>query len=162
MAKQIITTITDDLDGSAADETVSFAIDGIGYEIDLNGRNAMKLREFLGAYVEAGTRLGRVDSGRHAQISRYTAKASSVPAAANREQNTKIRAWAAENGWQLSDRGRIPQQVVDAYESKTPNPQWLAQQAAAQKVADEVADGKAPAKATRPRRGATTTPAFAG
>lgn len=159
MAKQIITRITDDIDGSEAEETVTFALDGIGYEVDLNGKNALAFREFMSRYMEAGTRTGRVENGRHAQLTRY-AKPPVAQATANRELNTKIRVWAEENGWSLADRGRIPQHIIDAFESKTPNPQWLAKQSAT-KVAEEAA-GEKPAKAAARRRGQVGNPAFAG
>lgn len=151
MAKQIITRITDDLDGGEADETVHFSLDGNGFAIDLSSRNANELRVFLEKYMEAGTRTGRVAAGQHAQINRYV-HGNKQQTGLNREQNQKIRGWAAQNGWELADRGRIPQMIVDAFESKTPNPQWLAEKEAADKVAVEV-------KAPRARKATTKTAA---
>lgn len=148
MAKQIITNIIDDLDGSEANETVSFALDGMGFSIDLNLKNAKALRDFLEKYMEAGTRTGRVE-GKHAQIQGY--RPATLQTTLNREQNQKIRVWAANNGWELSDRGRIPQVVVDAFDTKSPNPEWLAKQNAAKKVEDESKAGaRAPRKAAKP------------
>lgn len=147
MAKQIITNIIDDLDGSEADETVSFALDGVGFDIDLNTKNAKVLRDFLEKYMEAGTRTGRVE-GKHAQIRGY--RPTTVQNTLNREQNQKIRTWAENNGWELADRGRIPQVIIDAFESKTPNPEWLAKQNAAKKVENEIKPGaRAPRKAVK-------------
>lgn len=156
MAKQVITTILDDLDGSEADESVTFALDGVGYEIDLSGKHASELRTFLATYMDAGTRTGRVD-GRYAQVSKYTSTATKVQDLASRDYNQKVRLWAQQNGWPLSDRGRIPQTVVDAFESKTPNPEWAAGQEASKKVEDEVAN-RPP---TRTRRRNLVPPAFA-
>lgn len=153
MAKQIITKMVDDLDGGEADETVHFALDGVGYEIDLSEKNASELRKFLATYQDAGTRTGRVESGKHAQLRTYRPAVAST--GLNRDQNQKIRTWAAQNGWELSDRGRIPQMVVDAYESKTPNPEWLAKQNAARKLADETA---ANGSKTRARKAAKAAP----
>lgn len=160
MAKQLITKVTDDLDGGAADETVHFSLDGIGYEIDLSSKHASELRQFLGKYQDAGTRTGRVAYGQHAQVSRYAgAPKAASSTGLDREQNQKIRAWAAANGWELAERGRIPQHVVDSFESKTPNPQWVATQQAAEKVADEVTS----AKVAAPRKRAAAPKAeFAG
>ena len=59
MARQVITTLIDDLDGKKADRTVEFSLDGINYTIDLSEANAGKLRKALDPYINAGTRLGR-------------------------------------------------------------------------------------------------------
>ncbi len=125
MAKQIITRITDDLDGSSADETVRFALDGNGYEIDLNSRNAKELRTFLERYMEAGTRTGRIGQG--AQLQRHSPQRSAVVSArGNREQNSDIREWAERNGYNVAERGRIPHEVQQAYFDNRPNPRATA------------------------------------
>jgi hypothetical protein len=54
MAQSTITYLSDDLDGSDADETVRFALDGKNYQIDLNKKNASALRRALKPYVDAG------------------------------------------------------------------------------------------------------------
>ena len=110
MAKKIITVLTDDLDGGDADRTVEFGLDGVNYTIDLSDKNAGKLRTILQPYLDAGSRVGRgrVD-GRGAR---------QVPAASsrsNRDQNQAIREWAGKNGYEVSERGRIPTSIVDAY-----------------------------------------------
>ena len=113
MAKQIIHKLVDDLDGGDADETVKFALDGVQYEIDLSRKNAGKLRDAFSPYVHAGTKVGRggvVVGGRAAR--------GRSGAAADREQNKAIRAWAKKEGREISDRGRIPQEIVDEYHAK--------------------------------------------
>lgn len=124
MAKQIITVLTDDLDGSNADETLTFALDGMGYEIDLNSKNAKKLRDFMEQFIEGGTRTGRVGSG--AQITRHRSTPQSGSGhpnfTANRALNTNIRQWATANGYSINERGRIPQHIVDAYHQGLSNP----------------------------------------
>ncbi len=113
MAKQIIHKLVDDLDGGDADETVKFSLDGVQYEIDLSTKNATKLRELFAPYVAAGTRVGRggvVVGGRAAR--------GRGSATADREQNRAIRAWAKKEGKDISDRGRIPQEIVDEYHAK--------------------------------------------
>lgn len=114
MARQVITNLIDDIDGKPADETVEFGLDGVGYSIDLSAANAAKLRKVLDAYVNAGTRIGRVNSGRPA--GRASGRRG-VPARSDREQNTAIRDWASRNGHDVSARGRIPTAVVEAYEA---------------------------------------------
>lgn len=133
MARQIITMITDDIDGGEASETLTFALDGMSYEIDLNSANAGKLRDFMSTYIEAGTRTGRVGSGAQLQRHRSTpVSGSSHPTfQQNRQLNQAIRAWANSNGYELSERGRIPQHIVDAYHQGRSNPQ------AQQKLVDE-------------------------
>jgi hypothetical protein len=113
VAKQIIHKLVDDLDGGDADETVKFALDGVQYEIDLSSVNAEKLRDVFDPYVTHGTKVGRggvVVGGRAAR--------GRGGATADREQNRAIRVWAKKAGKDVSDRGRIPQEIVDEYHSK--------------------------------------------
>jgi len=113
VAKQIIHKLVDDLDGGDADETVKFALDGIQYEIDLSKKNAAKLRDVIAPYMASGSKVGRggvVVGGRAAR--------GRGGAAADREQNKAIRAWAKKTGKDISDRGRIPQTIVDEYHAK--------------------------------------------
>jgi hypothetical protein len=103
--------LIDDLDGEVADETVEFGIDGKNYEIDLSTSNADRLRDALANYVGAA---------RKAAVSRRRAAAGngSAPArkpAIDREQNQAIRDWARKRGMKVSDRGRIPAEVLEAY-----------------------------------------------
>src|SRR5436190_1005918 len=111
MAKQIITVLTDDLDGGDADRTVEFGLDGVNYTIDLSEKNAGKLRKALDTYLEHAVRVGRgTGSGR------ITARgASAEPSRSNRDQNQAIREWAKRNGHDVSARGRIPSGVVEAF-----------------------------------------------
>src|SRR3954462_1837022 len=110
MARQVITTLIDDLDGKKADRTVEFSLDGASYTIDLSDANAGKLRKALDPFISAGTRVGR-SSGR----ARHVGAVTSGRTAGSRDENKAIRDWAASNGHQISERGRIPQSVSDAY-----------------------------------------------
>jgi Lsr2 len=115
VAKQIIHKLVDDIDGVDADETVKFALDGIQYEIDLSEKNAAKLREVFGPYLNRGTKVARggvVVGGRAAR--------GRGGATADREQNKAIREWAKKSGKEISDRGRIPQEIVDEFHAKGP------------------------------------------
>ncbi|HEX8629004.1 MAG TPA: Lsr2 family protein [Catenuloplanes sp.] len=114
MARQVITTLIDDLDGKPADRTVEFSLDGASYTIDLSDANAGKLRKALDPFINAGTRVGRGGSGRSA--GRPAGQSGSGRGAGgDRDQNKAIREWASQNGYQVSERGRIPQNVTDAY-----------------------------------------------
>jgi hypothetical protein len=112
MARQVITTLIDDLDGKPADRTVEFSLDGTSYTIDLSDANAGKLRKALDPFISAGTRVGRGGSGRGP--GRPPASGSGR-AGNDRDQNKAIRDWATQNGHQVSERGRIPQSITDAY-----------------------------------------------
>ena len=95
MARKTYVELIDDLSGETADETVSFALDGVAYEIDLSEANASKLREELGSWVEKARRVG----GRR---SRGTA-----PARSSSNDSARIREWARQAGYEVPDRGRI-------------------------------------------------------
>jgi hypothetical protein len=112
MARRVITTLIDDLDGKKADRTVEFALDGTSYTIDLSEANAGKLRKALDPFIAAGTRVGR---GSARASARNTGALASSRSASSRDENKAIRDWAARNGYQISERGRIPQTVSDAY-----------------------------------------------
>jgi hypothetical protein len=112
MARQVITTLIDDLDGKKADRTVEFSLDGASYTIDLSDANAGKLRKALDPFINAGTRVGR---GGPARAQRQSAASGGGRTASSRDENKAIREWAARNGHQISERGRIPQSVSDAY-----------------------------------------------
>src|SRR5919112_5597336 len=105
MARQVITVLTDDLDGSDADRTVEFGLDGVTYTIDLSEKNAGKLRKALEPYIAVGHRVGRGPAGGRGGLRTRTV---AVSGRSGREQNQAVRAWAAQNGYEVSERGRIP------------------------------------------------------
>jgi hypothetical protein len=107
MAKETITRLIDDIDQSDADETVKFGLDGVQYEIDLSAKNAAKLRQVLEPYVNAGTRLGRGSATPTRRRGGQTV--------ADRAQNKAIREWARSKKKKISDRGRIPEEIVAEY-----------------------------------------------
>jgi hypothetical protein len=115
MAKQVITSLIDDIDGKPADQSIEFALDGVSYTIDLSDKNADKLRAALHPYIDAGTRSGRV-GGSNRPVGRTAGRGAS-PTRTNRDQTAAIRDWAAKHGHQVSHRGRIPAKVVQAYEA---------------------------------------------
>jgi hypothetical protein len=107
MAQKHIVQLVDDISGADADETVSFALDGARYEIDLSAENAAQLRDTLALYI---------DNAR--KPSRTTARPLGAPrrgTRADREQTAAIRRWARKNGHAIGDKGRIPVHIVEAY-----------------------------------------------
>lgn len=122
MAQKVNIILVDDLDGSEATQTVAFGLDGANYEIDLNDDNAQTLRDAVAKFLGAARRTG----GRRASgtATRSPSSGSSDKAA--------VREWAKAAGMEVSERGRIPVEIQEAYD-------------AAQKVAG--------GSATTPRRG---------
>ncbi|MFI5888113.1 Lsr2 family protein [Streptomyces sp. NPDC051554] len=106
MAQQTIIQLLDDLDGSEASETVVFGLDGKTYEIDLNEKNAAKLRKALASYVDKGRKMNQARGGR---------RGGATQAAAGSGDTALIRAWAKENGHEVNDRGRVPADIKEAY-----------------------------------------------
>lgn len=104
MAQKVNIILVDDIDGSDASETVSFGLDGAAYEIDLNNKNASALRDALAGYVGHAR---KVTTSR----GRKTRTTTSGPSA------RELRDWARSNGHQVSDRGRVPAEVREAFEA---------------------------------------------
>ena len=114
MARKVQVILSDDLDENLpADETVSFALDGVNYEIDLAEKNARELRDAFSRYVQAARKVGRGTRASGGGRSRATGGGGRM----DREQAGAIRDWARKNGHAVSDRGRIPSSVVEAYEA---------------------------------------------
>jgi hypothetical protein len=109
VAQKVQVLLVDDMTGGEADETVTFALDGATYEIDLTTENADKLRTLLADYVDAGRKTG----GRAA---RGRGRATRAAAGSAGQDTAKIRAWAKDNGYDVNDRGRVPGTVREAYE----------------------------------------------
>jgi hypothetical protein len=106
MAQRVNVVLVDDIDGSDAVETVSFGLDGVDYEIDLSDKHARQLRDALALYVGHGRRATRKRGGRRSRGS------DSGGASA-----AEIREWARQNGWDVSERGRVSAEVRAAYEA---------------------------------------------
>ncbi|WP_433162887.1 histone-like nucleoid-structuring protein Lsr2 [Kribbella sp. CA-247076] len=106
MAQRVQVVLEDDLDGGKADETVTFGLDGTTYEIDLSKKNAAKLRDALAGYVGSAR---RVSGRRGGGAGRARGRGRSASDSAD------IRAWAKENGYDVSERGRISAEVRAAY-----------------------------------------------
>src|SRR5215213_9047117 len=117
MAQQTTVRFIDDIDGSEAVGTVTFALDNRAYEIDLSDENTDKLHEALAPFIEHGRKAGgRSGSGGRGRT-RGQAPMTETPARSDREETQAIREWARQNGHQVSDRGRIPKSVIEAYQA---------------------------------------------
>lgn len=100
MAQRIQVILIDDINGGDATETVNFSLDNVSYEIDLSAENAANLRSDLDKWVTAGRRV----SSRRGTASR-----------ARSNDSAKVRAWAKDNGYDVSERGRISAEIREAY-----------------------------------------------
>jgi hypothetical protein len=116
MARRIVHQLVDDLDGTVLEpgegDTVLFSLDGTAYEIDLTDENAAALRDALTPYIEAArpvsSRSGAGGGGMTGNRPRRRT---------GQQDYTAIRAWAKEEGLSVSERGRIPASVLEAYEA---------------------------------------------
>jgi hypothetical protein len=111
MAQKVTVELVDDLDGTVSDDisTITFGLDGVDYEIDLTEDNARRLRAAVADFVATARRTG-------GRVKRGVSAPKSTRPAANREHTKAVREWARDNGYELADRGRIPANVVTAYE----------------------------------------------
>src|SRR3954447_8172269 len=117
MAQQVNVKFVDDLDGSDAAGTVSFGLDGRVYEIDLSDDNAARLRDSLASFIAAARKSGGSTTTGSRRAQKMTVSSRPRPQTLDREQTAAIRAWARQNGHQISDRGRISKTVVDAFQA---------------------------------------------
>jgi hypothetical protein len=113
VAQKMQTLFVDDIDGSTAEGTVRFGLDGTDYEIDLNTQHAQALREVLAHYIGAARRA----SGSARRLARGGRRAS-----ANRVNTTEVREWARAQGMEVKDRGRIPAELVVKFKAATAAP----------------------------------------
>jgi Lsr2 len=109
MAQKIQTLFIDDIDGSDAEGTVRFALDGTGYEIDLNAGHASALRSALAVYVAHARKVG----GASRRAPRGTGRKGGAT------DTVAVRAWAREQGIDIKERGRVPATVVAQYREAT-------------------------------------------
>ncbi|MFW6600462.1 histone-like nucleoid-structuring protein Lsr2 [Propionibacteriaceae bacterium Y2011] len=111
MAKQIITQLIDDMTGEVLPEgegeTIRFGVNGVSYTIDLGRESARQFREALAPYVE--------NAEREPGTTRSSIEPRRSSPRTDPEQVKAVRDWARDNGYQVSDRGRIPTRVLEAY-----------------------------------------------
>jgi hypothetical protein len=117
MAKKTVVQemLVDDLDGSPGDKTVMFAWEGTPYEIELSRKNYVAFEKAVRPYVKAARKVRGGNTTRRRPSSRAGGRGGG--AAAGKRDLGAIRAWAAENGYAVSERGRIASSVIEAYES---------------------------------------------
>jgi hypothetical protein len=108
MSQKVTVTFVDDIDDELdADETIEFSVEGSVYSIDLSAGNAQKLRNDFAMWIAHA----RKEGGRK----RARGPAGKARASVDREQSAAIRDWARRSGHDVSDRGRIPAAIIEAY-----------------------------------------------
>jgi hypothetical protein len=107
VAQKIMTSFVDDIDGSEAEGTVRFALDGDEYEIDLNAKHTAALRKVLGSYVAVARKGG---------VSRRPARRARRGAGGG-VNSTEVREWAKSQGIEVKERGRIPADLVVKFQA---------------------------------------------
>jgi hypothetical protein len=110
MAQRVV--LTDDLDGSEATQTLNYTVDGQEYEIDLSEENIQRFHEALEPFVSKSRpverrliptptrRTGQRRSGR-----------------SGRDDIAQIRSWAEAQGMDVSARGRVKKEIIEAYDA---------------------------------------------
>jgi hypothetical protein len=106
VAQKVQVLLTDDIDGNEADQTVRFGWLGADYEIDLSAKNVAAFEKAIAKYLDAGRKI------RGGAKARGSAKAHSAKADLN-----AVRTWARDNGYEVSDRGRISAALMEAYDA---------------------------------------------
>jgi hypothetical protein len=109
MAQVVTRTFIDDIDGSEAERTFTFAVDGVAYEIDLSSANIAEFKAAVGGFVESAR---KAKAGKGAAAVRKRGSATAGP---SRKQTAAIREWARNNGLNVSGRGRISAEVISAF-----------------------------------------------
>ncbi|MBD0023080.1 Lsr2 family protein [Gordonia pseudamarae] len=110
MAKKEVIQVIDDLDGAALDEyeTIEWSLDGKSYEFDTSAEHAEEFRDTLATYVAIS---------RPTSPARASHRGTAVKGVRSKEQTQAIREWAQDNGYEVSDRGRIAHFIIEAYEA---------------------------------------------
>lgn len=116
MASRIIESMVDDLTGETIEPghggTLEFTVGGATYSIDLTEKNAEEFYAVLGKYMQAGTRVSRGKRSAGNRSGRILPGPSGMPSRADLQA---MRTWAREQGLAVSDRGRVPAAIQEAY-----------------------------------------------
>jgi hypothetical protein len=113
MAQKVITEFIDDIDGSPAERTFTFAVDGTNYEIDLSADNIAEFKSAIGGFIESAR---KVKVGTESSNGRRTRRDAASRSGQSRDQTQAVREWARQHGHNISNRGRIPASVQQAFD----------------------------------------------
>src|SRR5947209_20228358 len=110
MAQKVITEFIDDIDGSPAERTFTFAVDGTNYEIDLSAENIAGFKSAIGGFIESARKVKGASNGRRPR------SAAASGGQQSREHTQAVREWARQPGHNISSRGRIPTSIQQAFD----------------------------------------------
>jgi Lsr2 len=113
VAQKVVREFIDDIDGSPAERTFTFAVDGTAYEIDLSSENIAEFKSAIGGFIESARKVKAVSNGQRRQRG-----ASTTDVRERRERLNEVREWARKNGYSVSDRGRVSAEVLAAFENR--------------------------------------------
>jgi Lsr2 len=119
MAQKVQVLLVDDIDAGEASETLTFSLDGVNYEIDLSEEHAAALREAFAPWVGHARRVGgrAASGGRRSGTPRQSPAKSGADGDGGPQRDTgEVRTWARENGYTVSDRGRISAEILQAFD----------------------------------------------
>ncbi len=104
MVKHVVETVLDDIDGSKNAATYTFGLNGEEWSIDLSDKNAKKLSSAMEPFIAAGKKVG----------GRKKARGNSK---GTRKDLADVRGWGQANGYSVSERGRVPAALLNAYDA---------------------------------------------
>ena len=114
MAQKTQVILTDDLDGTEATQTVTFAFQGTSYEIDLNDEHASSIEESFAEWISNARKTA---GGRSTSSSSSRSSSGRASSTTKRSDLDAVRAWARDNGHEVSDRGRVSNKILEAYDA---------------------------------------------
>ena len=112
MAQKVVREYIDDIDGSVAERTFTFAVDGTAYEIDLSSANIAEFEAAIGGFIDSARKVKTTSNGRRQRSS------STPDLRERRERLSEVREWARANGYSVSDRGRVSTEVWAAFNDR--------------------------------------------
>lgn len=112
MAQKVVREFIDDIDGSAAERTFTFAVDGTTYEIDLSSENIAEFKSAIGGFIESARKVKAMRNGQRQR------GGSPPDLRERRERFNEVREWARKNGYTVSDRGRLSAEVLAAFQNQ--------------------------------------------
>jgi Lsr2 len=113
VARKVVREFIDDIDGSPAERTFTFAVDGTAYEIDLSSENIAEFKSSIGGFIESARKVKATSNGQRQR------GASTTDLRERRERLNEVREWARKNGYSVSDRGRVSAEVLAAFENRS-------------------------------------------
>lgn len=114
MAQKVVREFIDDIDGSPAERTFTFVVERTAYEIDLSSENIAEFKSAIGGFIESARKVKTTSTGQRQR------GASTTDLGPRRDRLNEVREWARNNGYTVSDRGRLSTEVLAAFSNRGP------------------------------------------